>query len=619
MLGATFIGKELAEGRFGFYLSRPLGGTSIWLGKLLGAVLTVVCCELVLLAPLVALHWPPEPLNFGTLSGAATSVNLAALVLILAPFGLMAVAHVAGIMWRARSAWIALDMAALAAAGLAAWQAYRTVEPHLDWYYPTYSSFSDRLVVYIPGTISLAVVLLTSAWVASIAGRVDLRRTHAALSVTLSVLLLTASVSVLGLARWMVDTGLDELTWVNGVSASPSSQWLAFRGGTTRVLPLRNSFLYHHPSRTLVRITPSPASPWRGTSVSFSNSGSWAAWLVPFDGNQYQTVVADLRTDDPVISRTRLLLEAQPPFAISDDGRWLAVRQRLDLSRGETLAGHRWGTNTVYELPSGRLAASWTTPDEHESMRPVFMLDGTVRTYVEPVQMGQKETPTDLQVFEIDTADGHVREVATVPNQESVYSILIDDPHDRVLLRGRGSGASTWTLAVLDGGTHRRLFAVEGGPDPFAQSALSDGRIAAWRNTGGQIELVLLDDRGETDKVIAIGRGARAWIGLEPAPGRLEVVIFSNVELRGSLKTVEIDLANGRFRVIGRDLIPMLPAEQRGDAYLNPEPGSIITRCLRGRNGALKIWNPATGRLDVIVAGFTGTGMVYRDWPDCRY
>jgi hypothetical protein len=584
--------------------------TSIWFGKLLGAVLTVLCCELLVLAPVALLHGLMDKGPLEGVSTFAAAVNQAALVLILFPVTLMLIAHTAGVIWRARSAWIALEITALVVGGLIVWQAWRTVEPFVIFYY-------DVGVSLVVGScIALTVGLLISAWVASVWGRTDLRRTHAALSVVLAGLVLTCALGSFGTAQWMVNAGIDELAWIKRLTASPSGQWLALQGGAQRVLPLRRSFLYHHASHEFVNITASLASPRGGTSVSFSNNGEWAVWLESLGDGQYQTVVADLRTDQADVTWTRLFLAGQTAFAISDNGRWLAVRERRDLPMWQRLAGRTWDINTVYELPSGRLLASWTTPDEHESTAPVFVSDSTIRTYAVPTSLVQKGPPTALRVYELDIEKGQATEVAVVPDQSSVNSIEIDRLHERVLLRGWQPSQDSTRFAVIDERSHDRIFVLDPHTGPYGGRALSDGSVAAWRKTCGRIELVLLNSEGDTEEVIDLGRGLGAWLGHETAPGRMAVVLFTHPPGYGRLRvsTIEVDLTNAGTREIGRDLRPVSAEEGLGRVRFTPEPGSILTRCFKGPTGDLKILDPATGQLEQVTPGHRDSTRVHLDW-----
>ena len=49
--GASFIGRDLSDGRMSFYFSRPVSALSIWFGKLTAAILMIVGTFGVILLP----------------------------------------------------------------------------------------------------------------------------------------------------------------------------------------------------------------------------------------------------------------------------------------------------------------------------------------------------------------------------------------------------------------------------------------------------------------------------------------------------------------------------------------------------------------------------------------
>jgi len=57
-LGASMVTGAVAAGRFGFFLARPLGGSAIWFGKLLGVLVGVLTCLVITIAPL-SFSWAP--------------------------------------------------------------------------------------------------------------------------------------------------------------------------------------------------------------------------------------------------------------------------------------------------------------------------------------------------------------------------------------------------------------------------------------------------------------------------------------------------------------------------------------------------------------------------------
>ncbi len=137
LLGASFVVKDLAEDRFGFYLARPVSASSIWFGKLLGVYFTVVGCELLVAGPAVLLHrqWvaahllQPAALRADVV---ALSPAWAAVLLLGFPLPFLLLAHVAALIWRGRTVWLSLDLIGLLTCGLVGWHAYTGLAPDLD-------------------------------------------------------------------------------------------------------------------------------------------------------------------------------------------------------------------------------------------------------------------------------------------------------------------------------------------------------------------------------------------------------------------------------------------------------------------------------------------------------
>nr|MDQ5873061.1 hypothetical protein [Acidobacteriota bacterium] len=103
VLGASVVGRELADRRLGFYFSRPLSAFAIWAGKFFGALLLMFGAAFLVLLPATllgraALLQPEETLPILLLVAAAS-------VLVLF------VIHALGLWFRSRSLLFVLDWA----------------------------------------------------------------------------------------------------------------------------------------------------------------------------------------------------------------------------------------------------------------------------------------------------------------------------------------------------------------------------------------------------------------------------------------------------------------------------------------------------------------------------
>jgi len=127
-LGAGMVGSDLAQERLGFYFSRPVSGSSLWLGKVMANVLLVVATELIILLPAFVFFGANPFFAFNSANWwvsldllASGPMSMMVGLLIGIPFLLLLLSHAIGIMWRARSAWMALDAALFVAISMVLW------------------------------------------------------------------------------------------------------------------------------------------------------------------------------------------------------------------------------------------------------------------------------------------------------------------------------------------------------------------------------------------------------------------------------------------------------------------------------------------------------------------
>ncbi len=594
LLGGTFIGRELGQGRFGFYLARPVSGTSIWLGKLLGAYLTVLCCEVLVSAPAILLHselrapgvgatavpGPSEPFDLAAL-------NWAALALLGAPLVLLLLAHAGALIWRARTAWIALDLAAPVVSGLVFWQAFRVLAPLVD---------SDAVLLLAVGYAApLPVLLLIGGWVATVVGRADLRRAHAALSVGLWPLVLVAALGAAAFSRWELDVTPHDLRGVREVYAAPAGEWLVVGGHTTRPLSTNAGFLYRIGTGEFIRLPAEGAFSryWFSPAVSLSPDGGAAAWLDPVDEDRSQVIVADLAASPPQISRTTLFTSGRADLAISEAGDRIAIMDEPTLA--------------VYDVQRGRLLASRPIPAGYYLYTPVFETRNTVAVYVLDRWWRDEESQRPLEegVYELDVEDGTFSQVGPFEGSVWLYQLQIDRQRSRALVPTKTDEDSPWVWSLIEWPTHRAVCQMGERESSPEMRMLSDGRIAYVREVDGHIELTITDTEGRPTAVFDLGRGTRAVIGGEPEPGFLAVGLVSGIgpfkALAADTSMRLVDLETGHVREIGRRLLPRSVWGALPPLSSVAAPGSAITRCFRGRWGELVVWDPATDELVTVV------------------
>ena len=112
LVGASVVGRELAERRLSFHFARPLPAPVIWGGKLVGGLALVLLAE--------AIVYLPASLASGRFPGLIDRFDasaIAALLLLAVPLFLLA--WVGSVAVRSRSPWLVVDFVLLAASAAA--------------------------------------------------------------------------------------------------------------------------------------------------------------------------------------------------------------------------------------------------------------------------------------------------------------------------------------------------------------------------------------------------------------------------------------------------------------------------------------------------------------------
>src|SRR5436190_4922382 len=241
VLGINVIGRDLAEGRLSFYFSRPVGAASIWFGKVAAAVMLIVAVFTIVVLPARLAAADGWRHSWGD-----NVPMLTALVLGLS-IALFFVAHVIGSFVRSRSAWIAVDFAALCAALVAT---FLILRPLAD---AAAEQATRRMSIAIGCGIAVALVG-GGAWQLE-RGRTDRKRSHIALSQ-----FVWASVGVVlaltgGVVAWMISASPSDLRTVTGgmVGGGP---WMMIAGPARGRMDYMPAFIYNADTGAYTRFLP---------------------------------------------------------------------------------------------------------------------------------------------------------------------------------------------------------------------------------------------------------------------------------------------------------------------------------------------------------------------------
>lgn len=539
-IGGTIIAGDLAERRLGFYFARPLSGLAIWAGKTVAALVLVLGCGLLVLAPAALLGIDSNPFGVQAMGlGWAGSAALWSVGLL----GLVLAAHAASLIVRSRSPWLLLDLVALGTVAGLYWSASRRltmagVGAMVLW---SRNPLGDPRDWIAAGFFLVAVVSLALAGAFQVVrGRTDLRRGHKFLSQMLWGVLLVAAFTLTGLSLWWVGGGPGDLRSVDEVIGAPSGSWVALVGSSSRIAGLEQSFLYDLRSGRSVRAGFGSVLAERGPQVLFSADGRRAVWLA-YDGAPYSSPLVAFRLDldrpgaKPV--RTTISYKGTPrTLALSPDGRRLADYGYYAQDRV-----------TVSDVDTGRLLAAAEVSGGAGESRLIFADADHLRLYepsfyAEP-GFSTEEKEADPAILELDLAARTPRFATTghLRGSRGFGALSLSPAGDRVLLGGheglRLADARTGEL-VEQLGDRRAL-----------GSFLAGGRIAVVVRVEGGRELRIFTPDGHTElhRFPFPGAGAVA-VADQPGENLLRVALWAP---RSRWEVRLLDLASGASRSLG--------------------------------------------------------------------
>ena len=288
LLGVSFIGRDLAEGRLGFYYSQPMSGPAIWFGKLTAVVLLMWAVQALIMLPtvvlagdrvgLLVLELPAEvfgKVDYLTSFVAETFGRHFGWLAWIAPVGILLVGHAVGVVWRGRSAWLVVDLVALVAVVAGAFWALR---PFLPFAAPV-TGLAGTL--WLLGSVLLGLIA-AGAWQLTF-GRVDLRRAHRTLSAALWCVLAVGVAALMGWSGWVRAATPADLLRVETVSVA-CGEWIAVNGPAFGRFDYYPRFVLNAADRRWLRAGEGRFSYRYRTSLWFSGNGEHVVWVEPTPG-----------------------------------------------------------------------------------------------------------------------------------------------------------------------------------------------------------------------------------------------------------------------------------------------------------------------------------------------
>ncbi len=574
LLGGTVIGTDLSQNRLGFYFSRPLPGWAIWLGKIAAAFTLTAAITLLLLLPALLVDGLRPMRGIGDMlpllslaergnrHGSTLGLGSFLIAWALVVLALVLVAHTVGVMARARSWLLGLDIGACCLAielvRRAAWRLFRLGAG---------GAFSLVTIGFLAAGLA-ALALAGAVQVAR--GRTDLARGHRLLSATLWGVLLAAALTAQVYMRWVAAATPAELTALHVIAPAPAGRWMAVGGPAAHRLGFEPEFLVDTASRRFI-----PLSPLLAREPRFSADGRRAVFLgeeTGIAGHGVYTV--DLTAPEPKPVRSRFAFAAPPStFAISPDGERVAgfVGRRLiaaDLSTGRLLATvslepslSATEDGLLFTDPSHLRAYLWEHSLESPGTR-ILEADLATGRSAETggfrgFTSGRRDLSADLGRLIVQSFRGMEASDAHAPLQAVEAGTgrhLLDFPsrgRSSVLVRCLAAGRYAERVLVPGGGRAVALLVLDAGGGELRRVAFPAPRFVAL---GGQpdadrlVYAVSADGKAWTSYLLDVRTGGTRLLGDRLAPLSAPPDLFR----RGERELVRVDIATGAVRVLLR-------------------------------------------------------------------
>lgn len=549
-LGASMLVPAIGSRRIGFDFGRPVSAAAIWGGRLVAAMFLAAASGLIVWTP----AWLAGAKHiWGDLFTTPTPPRLWPLLALVGLVALFALVHAVTLVFRSRSAWIAVD----AVLALITWFGASAALLRL----PTFVASVPFLRVAVFFAVVALVALLAAGFASVARGRTDIRAAHRALSLVLWGVIAVAVLAANGYSSWVMAAGPSDLEGGLWVSAADRGPWLEV-GGIARGATA--TFVYDSTNGHFAR----PISrEWRWPV--FSRGGTRAAW-VQANARGGPLPIETWHLDDPQARpvSTRILVNGYPWLELSEDGSRLATLEQ--------------GLLSIHDLASNATVASARIPSTgSQSVRGCFSDNDHFRIY--------RSDEATIDILELDVRSRTLASVGRVSgpglrlflvNPDASRILAVDEPNRRIQLFDGRSGALLALIADTPTDGRRPGF-------------LSDGRIFVTERSGAKRLLHVYGHDGGEQRTIALPPGQWVSPGGEAAPGKLVVGIGDDDSRYASWLA---DLDAGTVAKIADGLRPVR------SLWTTPAAGSPATKLFYGRGQrSLVHLDPVTGERRVLL------------------
>jgi hypothetical protein len=583
LLGVTFIGRDLSEGRLGFYFAQPLSGPTIWFGKLAAVAILIWAAQLIMMLPTALLSGEPwrivvaKGLFFEPLGPWISSLTMW-----IAPLAVILFAHALGLVWRARSVWVVMDIVAIALLVVAArW----VISPFLQIF-----AAYVVLAVYVFLLISTLIGLVVAGAFQLTAGRVDARRGHRALSAVLWSILAIAVVVAAAWGWWIRSARPGDLDLFNGISVG-SGDWIAVTGPSAGRLDYFPGFIVNTADGRW--ISAHSGSKVHEQVVEFSADMSRAVWTTPYSFEETKLMTVDLNDERLRPEWTGVMFKRYSgDMVVSPSGRRVAHIQA--------------GAVTVFDIESGDLLTAAQPGGDYSPYRIHFADEDKVE-----VLTGMKIRDTDdstnfrmrWRQYLLDLTTRSLDRVEDINNPWRWWSGRMDNPIRNALEKREVEGQDR--LVLVDPEDPEVVADLGEMPKQWSDvRVVTDGEIVVNRKKEERCFLQVFDSEGDLLKRIDFDMAGWAQIGGEVSPGQLAVgqIIWAAEEGQPAERsTIFVDLSDGTVTNVLDGVSPVLGRWGLLASSGAWRIGSIATRLMEGENGSLHLWDPKTQQLEQII------------------
>jgi hypothetical protein len=596
LVGASVIGRDLAERRIGFYLARPISDLTIWGGKFMGGLFIVLASSYLSLLPSAIFLGEARKIFF---SLQFFSMALGAAVLLYS-FGL-----IVGVAFRSKSKWLVLDLALIPVMALFAFPAIQRLAftGTNRWYVGqdvNGSSWYDPYGMLAFGAVGVLVIILgaslPTSLISFIRGRADILRAHRVLSTSLWSIVFAGLLLFHGYSYWFVSADPSDIVDFRQVVAAPKGDWVAVSGTVSgREWAYTPTFLINTTTKQFYRFE----RPF--DQLRISEDGKLVAWMqIDELSNVSPLTLYTMRLDDSSLepSRTKITLPGNygtDIFLSPDGSRVVVTREKLV---------------SVFELPSGKelvtVGLPIDTPQQRDSRwveveRAFFTTPDLIRIY-RRVNHGtydpQKDNPSTMELMELDVTAKKLNMTGKIETEAfSAFAIY----KDKLVWRNKAS------IAFCDAKTGAQNAIVKAGGAPGSIKFLSDGRVAVAEvgiKEGDlelqQVSLRIFSAEGVEEKSLDLGTAKGVFIGGETSPGRLLVSLNTILNYSTHLDShlFVVDINSGAITPRGEGL---MPAISRYGGLISMS-GNYMTRLFYNGKSIVN-FNPETGESQTLITG----------------